>query len=173
LPGIFQSGKSKIYLSLHVYNDGLISDRTILKENMLCIDSTNSQIQYKNGKSEDGVEYVEKYWSLTDLEAIAQKNGYYTAEFQDMINNWKVKKYFYDKTKISIENYYSFYAKWDTRLDFNGTTPEQTILSENYINKTDLVFPIEKSASDGESCWALSEFKEKTTADKIQRILVR
>jgi hypothetical protein len=71
----------------------------------------------------NGVEYIERYWSLADFIVIAKKNVYYNDDFRAMFDTWKIQKYYYDgdRSRVSIENYYSFYAKWNTRLDFNGT----------------------------------------------------
>jgi hypothetical protein len=178
IPGIFDKSRSQFLVSLKAwYNPTSIwySDTVVFNKKDIVFNSKNSVIGYCNGKQSDGIEYIERSWSVAELEKMAQRNGYLNESLRKLFSMWRNKFYLYDdrKSRISVESYGKFEADWKARLDFNGERADALTIGD-VSNRSDFIFPVdEPMEGHGDDFWAMTNFREEKFFDIMQRAIAR
>ena len=176
LPGAFEPAKSKIYCSIHAYEANLInSDTTIFKDDFVCFDTTTSYFGYKDGKKESGLSFIERFWTIQELESLAKKNNYYTGDFQKLMQEWKERSYYerINKMNTEIDDRFTFKAIWQARLDFKGDQITLDNFKKDHTEGELMIFPSEEPYEDKEQFRAYNRFRVETLADSMIRLFER
>jgi hypothetical protein len=178
MPGIFDRTCSRFLLDMKAYFDPNVLFETqvpFYKDAKVVFTARNSMVGYRNGKPEQGVDYLERAWTIDELEKLATTNGYMSDSLRDLLDTWRQKRYIFDTTKnrISVESYGDFEADWTARLDFDGKHPEADDF-DKVFSEYDFVFPREKPEKHtADDFWAMTEFREETFKGMVYREIVR